>query len=72
MGDQQQGRQQDRAERVDVLERIEAHPALAPGGVVSEQMRDEAMRRLVKGESAKPVQVALVTAVDHAPTQAQR
>ena len=50
VGDQQQSRQQDRAERVDVLQRIEAHPALAPGGIVSEQMRDEAMRRLVKGD----------------------
>ncbi len=33
-----------------MLERVKAHPALTPGGVVAEQIRDEAVRRLMKGD----------------------
>jgi hypothetical protein len=33
-----------------VLQRIESHPALTAGRIVPEQMRDEAVRRLVKGD----------------------
>ena len=50
MRDDQQRGQENRAERVDVLQRIEAHPALAPGRVVAEKTRDEAVRGLVKGD----------------------
>ena len=46
---QEHRRQHDRTERIDVLEGIEADPALAPGRVVAEPMRHEAVRRLMEG-----------------------
>ena len=44
----QQARHEDRAERVDVLERIEGHAALLPGGAVAEAQGDEPVRGLVQ------------------------
>jgi hypothetical protein len=41
---QQDARQQDRPERVDVLCRIKADTSEPPCGVVAKKMRDEAMR----------------------------
>ncbi len=46
----QQRRQQDRAERVDVFERIEADAPAQPCRVVAEEPRDIAMGSLVKGD----------------------
>ena len=45
---QEERRQQDRSERVDVFEWIEADPAELPGGIVAQEVCDEAMRGLVK------------------------
>ena len=41
-------RQDQRAEWVDMLQRVEADPAELPGGVVAEPVRDKAVRRLMK------------------------
>ena len=51
MQQQQNARQQDRAEWIDVLQRIEADASKPPCGVVAKKMRDEAMRRFMKGDS---------------------
>ena len=45
---EQQRRQDDRAERVDVFQRVECDPALAPSRVVAEPARDKAVRRLME------------------------
>src|SRR6185295_13717215 len=45
---QQKPRQQDGAERIDVLERIETDAAEFPGGIVAEAVSHETMRRLMK------------------------
>jgi hypothetical protein len=47
---QKQRRQQYGAERIDVLERIEADTAQAPSRVVAEHERHEAVRGLVEGD----------------------
>ena len=48
MRQQQHARQDHRPERVDMLDRIEAHPAKLPGGIVAELIRHEGMRGLVE------------------------
>jgi hypothetical protein len=50
VGQQQHARQNQGAERIDVLERVEGDPAALPGGVVAERVRDKTMRRLVEGD----------------------
>src|ERR1700687_466035 len=50
MGEQQHRRQYQGAERVDMLERIEADPAAVVGGVVAEGMRDEPVCGLMEGD----------------------
>ena len=50
MGQQQHGRQQQGAERIDMLERIETDAAPLPGGVVAEMVRDKAVGGLMKGD----------------------
>ena len=50
MGQQQDSRQDQRAERIDMLERIEADAAPISGGVVAKMVRDEAVSGLVKGD----------------------
>jgi hypothetical protein len=48
MRHQQKGRQQDRAERVDMFDWIETDAAEFPGGIVAEAASDEAMGSLMK------------------------
>jgi hypothetical protein len=45
---EQEDRKRDRADRVDVFERVECNAPEPPGGVVSESLCDIAVRRLVK------------------------
>jgi hypothetical protein len=47
---QQDGRHDQGAERIDVPQRVEADPALVPGGVVAEMMRDKAVGGFMKGD----------------------
>ena len=49
-GQQQHRRQDHRAERIDVAQRIEGDAAEPLGGVVAEPPGDEAVRRLVEGD----------------------
>ena len=50
MRQQQHRRQHQRAEGIDVLERIEADPAELIGGVVAEPVRDKAVGGLMEGD----------------------
>src|SRR5207302_4827682 len=50
MHQQEERRKEDRADGVDVLQRIEADTAQPPCRVVAQAVRDEAMGRLVKGD----------------------
>ena len=50
MRQQQQARQNHGAERVDMLERIEADPAKLLGGVVAEPVGDKRVGGLVEGD----------------------
>ena len=49
MGQQQDRRQEHRAEGIDVLCRIEADAAEVPGGIVAEAMGDKGVGGLMKG-----------------------
>jgi hypothetical protein len=44
---QEDFREQDRAHRIDVLQRIKTDPTKSPRRVVTKKVRDKAMRRLI-------------------------
>jgi hypothetical protein len=44
---QEDFREQDRAQRIDVLQRIKTDPTKSPRRVVTKKVRDKAMRRLM-------------------------
>ncbi|MGY4594824.1 hypothetical protein ACVWXL_002570 [Bradyrhizobium sp. GM22.5] len=50
MREQQHRRQYQRAERVDVAERVEADTAELPCGIITETMCDEGVGSLVEGD----------------------
>ena len=50
MRQQQHARQNHGAERIDMLDRIEADPAKLPGGIVAEPVGHKGVRGLVEGD----------------------